>query len=671
MLICPECQHDNSEENKFCQKCGASLTHRNCQECGKKVPYGKRNCPNCNALSVDIYSCIINQPLQESLIIPKFEQNQGQTNLAKDESFLDAKLRYCLVKREETEAPLQPFLTLADRQFYMVSVMDLKPLQKSALDTNLEEIEKIDRQSLVSAGIPAIAFPYLTLAEFAPTIPDLYDAWINQDWQQEFVVISQQEVKQSLVEIFKDTENTLAQMMDYFDEMTKLWKSLGRVRCCHTLLEENNLGIGEDKSLVINRIYPDNSEKPPELKDLVQFWFDLLTKASRKETDLMVKLLDLINMGAIENVKQLASQMQNLAKELQAQYLLQQEEEKKEDLILIPPEEELNELSEQFDFDENDEEIQDDEDEQEEEDDEDESTVVSGELGNADEQPTLVLPMRLLSISSAGCTDIGRKRSHNEDCFAIESKIDKQETPQGTICNGRGLYIVCDGMGGHAAGEVASRMAVTNLHNYFAKHWQDELPDINVIKEGILQANQAIYDANMKKGNTGSQRMGTTLVMTLIQNNKVAIAHVGDSRIYRVTRKWGLEQLTTDHSVAQMDIRNGVSPDIAYARIDAFQLTQALGPRDNNFVHPDITVMDIKEDALFLLCSDGLCDNKLVEENWQSHLSHLISSKSNLEEGVSQLIDLANQFNGHDNITGILIRVKVQPNLDAQKSLFW
>jgi protein phosphatase len=278
--------------------------------------------------------------------------------------------------------------------------------------------------------------------------------------------------------------------------------------------------------------------------------------------------------------------------------------------------------------------------------------------------------MRLLSVADVGLSDIGRKRGHNEDCFAIETSIQKKESTQASYFNAKGLFIVCDGMGGHASGEIASAMAVKNIYRYFQQHWTDEIPDAEIIKEGILQANDAIYTANIQKGQTGSGRMGTTLAMTFLQNTKIAIAHVGDSRIYKVTRKWGLEQLTIDHSVAQSEIKHGVESDIAHARPDAYQLTQALGPRDNNFVHPDINYFDIKEDTLILICSDGLCDNDLLENHWESALLPLISSKANLETGITQIIDLGNQINGHDNITCILIRIKVQPNLEHQNPIF-
>jgi protein phosphatase len=149
--------------------------------------------------------------------------------------------------------------------------------------------------------------------------------------------------------------------------------------------------------------------------------------------------------------------------------------------------------------------------------------------------------------------------------------------------------------------------------------------------------------------------------MLLMQNTKLAVAHLGDSRLYRLTPKGGLEQMTVDHEVGQREIAKGLSPSVAYARPDAYQLTQALGPRDADFVHPDINFFEIHEDCLLLLVSDGLSDHDLLETNWQTHLTPLLSSSTNLESGLSDLVDLANEYNGHDNITAILIRVKVSP----------
>ena len=160
--------------------------------------------------------------------------------------------------------------------------------------------------------------------------------------------------------------------------------------------------------------------------------------------------------------------------------------------------------------------------------------------------------------------------------------------------------------------------------------------------------------------------MGTTLVMLLLHNTQVWVAHVGDSRLYRVSRRRDLEQITLDHEVGQRDILRGVDPEIAYARPDAYQLTQALGPRDEQFIRPQIQAFEIDEDSVLLLCSDGLTDNNFLEQHYQSHLKPMLSTETNLDQATQALINLANKHNGHDNITVVTLRLRVQ----SQLSLF-
>ncbi|MBD2443641.1 serine/threonine phosphatase [Dolichospermum sp. FACHB-1091] len=286
-----------------------------------------------------------------------------------------------------------------------------------------------------------------------------------------------------------------------------------------------------------------------------------------------------------------------------------------------------------------------------------EDRIVSDEITNIPSSPPLI------SWEYAAYTDTGRQRNHNEDYFAIDSKVHKQELPEGAILTKTGLYILCDGMGGHAGGEVASKLAVNTIRKYFQETWTSaELPNQESIKEAVYLANQAIYDLNQQQARSGMGRMGTTLVMLLLQDQQAAIAHVGDSRIYCLTHREGLVQLTIDHEVGQREISRGVEPTIAYGRADAYQLTQALGPRDQDYLHPDVSVFDIHEDMLLLLVSDGLSDNECLETHWQTHLQPLLSYDSDLEMGIQDLIELGNEYNGHDNITAILLRVKVYPS---------
>ena len=277
---------------------------------------------------------------------------------------------------------------------------------------------------------------------------------------------------------------------------------------------------------------------------------------------------------------------------------------------------------------------------------------------------TATFSMEIADLEQAMVTDNGKQRDHNEDYYGVDTSLAHRENPDRRSVDIKGLHIVCDGMGGHSAGEVASMMAVETLINYFEQHWHDQIPDESKISEGILLANQTIYNTNMENNRSGSGMMGTTLVMSLLQNTSCAIAHIGDSRIYLITQARGLEQLTQDHEVGQREINRGVEPEIAYGRPDSYQLTQALGPRDSKFIRPEIEFLELDEDCLILLCSDGLSDNEFLEKHWQSFLQPLMNNNTNLQSGLYDLIDMANQHNGHDNITGELLRIKLQPNFE-------
>ena len=579
-----------------------------------------------------MYKCIISCPLNQKPHIP-----------------FSSSHRYNLSNSSSNDL-LSPYAVSGDRHFFELTVIDTKPGQPSTLDNNLDQVHDFDQESLMAVGIPDLAFTYLALAEYYPTVPELLDAWIDEQ-KQEIVIITPEKDDSSLKDYLIKNKLTTSEVIALLQTIAKLWKSFSKIKCCTTLLHLDNIKVSGDGNLSVDKIYVDT--EPVELKQLVTTWTNLLGGEIKSDCQSLISnLMTKIESGDIDNVKQLREALTNNAQDVEElQSIIEQQEEELE-LDLFSEEDELKTLSEEFDFDENIESS--------------ESTHINQDI---DDQPTVVLPMKLLNIKEAGLTDIGKRRGHNEDCFAIETQIHKQETNKGTNLNAKGLFIVCDGMGGHASGEVASSLAVEYLRKYFKKNWQDKLPDAKTIKEGILLANEVLHSQNSQQGQIGSGRMGTTLVMGLLDNNKFAIAHVGDSRAYKITRKSGLELLTTDHCVAQTEIRQGVAPEIAFARADAFQLTQALGPRENAFVHPEINFMDIKEDTLFLMCSDGLYDNDLLENNYKKLLLPLISSGSDLDEGIAEIIDFANEVNGHDNITCVLVRIKVQPNLDNQITL--
>ena len=672
MLICPHCQFENPDTNKFCQSCGTSLEHKICHTCGVSIPLQAEKCTHCGASVQAVFWGIIfqeqAQKREKSSAKKKpsvsSAQKTRQANIVEtlDDTieYLDPNQRYHLDSSEGK--PLEPLETVSSSnelfELFQGKVIDCQPLQKAYLATIraeqtelFRELEQDLNNSYLNVaqywnliGIPTHALPYLIMQKFTPVIPEIYDAW--QYKEQGIVLLSDRSSWDLLTDIWSRKDLPLIQILWSWDEMLKLWDSLARINCTKSLLVKNNLRVDEDESFCLQQLYLDSGEVKPTLRDLAQKWQLWLEESGitnqKKLNDLLNRIID----GKIQTVEELSDRLHQIDPELNNLDLYQNTNDSEElDLSSVGLEEDESEEFEDFAFfaDDDQENFPDDR--------------------EPEDRPTIILPMELASMVDAGCTDIGLQRDHNEDFFGIQSRIVKQENGLEKTVNARGLYVVCDGMGGHAAGEVASSMAVATLQKYFQTRWQEAIPSEETIREGVLLANQTIYQANLDDSRSGSGRMGTTLVMALLQDIKLAIAHVGDSRIYQVTRQRGLEQLTLDHEVGQREIKRGVEPEIAYGRPDAYQLTQALGPRDSSYVRPEIQTFDIKEDSLILLCSDGLCDNNLLESHWQTYLSPLISSSANLDEGLFKLIDFANQYNGHDNITAILIRIKLKPTL--------
>lgn len=651
MLICPQCQFENPDTNNYCQNCGTSLTDQTCPQCGARVSIQAEQCDRCGAFTGTLLWAIVTKepptekerepvsPLQgaKSLTISDLSDSslsQERSELSQTETtarYLDRDQRYRIDFNNSQEKLVESSL---GEPLVKVRVIDCQPLQKTYLrtcrDQQTEFFAQLERdlhtsfptdpQSWQQSGIPAHALPYLMLQNYTPVVPEIYDTW--QQNGRGVVILPDRSQWQLLVEFWTKPEVSLLPILWSLDQMAMLWTPLCQINCGKSLLVKTNLRVDEDQSLYLQQLY--TTDVQPSLSDLARTWQLWLSESGQEVSQALDRLLEQIIEGTVETVEELRSHLQQIAANVK------DESDRSANMDLdffVADDEELMDESE------------------------------------SEEQPTLLIPMQLASIADAGCTDVGSQRDHNEDFFCIHTNLNKQENPLRQTFGVRGLYIVCDGMGGHAAGEIASAMAVETLEHYFQAHWQGELPDEATIKNGILYTNQTLYQNNLNQARSGSGRMGTTLVMALVQDKRVAIAHVGDSRIYQITRQRGLEQLTSDHEVGQREINRGVEPEIAYARSDAYQLTQALGPRDNNYVRPEIKYLDIKEDTLLLLCSDGLCDRNLVENYWQTYLATLISSSADLEEGLFQLIDLANDYNGHDNITGILVRIKLRPTL--------
>jgi len=250
------------------------------------------------------------------------------------------------------------------------------------------------------------------------------------------------------------------------------------------------------------------------------------------------------------------------------------------------------------------------------------------------------------ALHAASLTDPGRVRDHNEDCIESRPEI--------------GLYVLADGMGGYNAGEVASGMATSLISEGLVEAWnprdverlgRDDAKALaeRLIREQIERANSAVFTTS--QNNPECAGMGTTLVMSLFYDNFIAVAHIGDSRLYRV-RGEAMEQVTRDHSLLQEQLDSGlITPEEAKLSQNKNLVTRALGIDPT--VEPEIHVHEAQPDDLYLLCSDGLSD--MVEDE-EIRLT-LLTLKSNPSLTVQQLVQAANDNGGRDNISAMLIRV--------------
>jgi protein phosphatase len=250
---------------------------------------------------------------------------------------------------------------------------------------------------------------------------------------------------------------------------------------------------------------------------------------------------------------------------------------------------------------------------------------------------------RALQIVSR--TDAGMVRSHNEDAVYTNPAC--------------GLAILADGMGGHAAGEVASGMATALLGAELEKdlrktppHQQDEAGRLHAhtaLRTEIARANTAIYRA--ARSQSGYAGMGTTLVMALFYDNAVTVAHIGDSRLYRL-RGQEFRPITRDHSLLQEQIDSGmITPEQARYSRNRNLVTRALGVEP--VVQPEMRDCDTRPGDIYLLCSDGL--NDMVED--EEIALTLQAFPADLESAAGRLIDAANGAGGRDNVSVILVRI--------------
>jgi PPM family protein phosphatase len=257
---------------------------------------------------------------------------------------------------------------------------------------------------------------------------------------------------------------------------------------------------------------------------------------------------------------------------------------------------------------------------------------------------TIVYPQ--LAIEAAAQSDVGRRRSRNEDSFAALPCL--------------GLFMVADGLGGNAAGEVASRMAIEVVKSCFdvdedleetwpygtgSAHDRDEVR----LVLSVRRANRAIYEASRKRAEV--RGMATTFAGVLLGRGMAYIAHVGDSRVYRM-RDGKLERLTRDHSLLEemLDGDDGVREAVEALSERASVVTRALGC--DKSVEIESRVEATKPGDVFLVCSDGL---------WgpvpEARIEGVLGRHRDLSLAASLLVDIANEHGGPDNVTCVLARL--------------
>jgi len=251
-----------------------------------------------------------------------------------------------------------------------------------------------------------------------------------------------------------------------------------------------------------------------------------------------------------------------------------------------------------------------------------------------------------MKIRYAAKTDVGMKRTHNEDYFSL---IEDEQ-----------LFLVADGMGGHASGEVASKMAAETISEFYQRTREDEevtwpykmdrsLSYVeNRLVCAIKLANLRIFETSCR--DIRYKGMGTTIVSTLVVGDKVYVGHVGDSRVYRI-REGGITQLTRDHSLLE-DYKEA-KPDMTEEEERNFPhknvITRALGMRET--VQVDIRAHQIKSGDVYLLCSDGL--SGMVPDD---QINQITGNAKSLERAVAELVDAANRNGGTDNVTTLMLQ---------------
>ena len=249
-----------------------------------------------------------------------------------------------------------------------------------------------------------------------------------------------------------------------------------------------------------------------------------------------------------------------------------------------------------------------------------------------------------MEVKAYGLSHVGRQRQHNEDSYLVESDAR--------------LFMVADGMGGHAAGEIASRIAVDSISEFILHTKEDDgtwphaydehyKRSTNRLMAAVRLANTRVLEAMRKDARL--RGMGTTIVACLADDDTMSFAHVGDSRAYLI-RNGQLSRITNDHSWVFEQVQAGMLTEAEAEKHPLRNvITRALGGALS--VSPDASEIEVRPGDLYLLCSDGLTG--MVPE---PEILRVVTTNQDLEKACQELIDTANERGGLDNITAILVR---------------
>jgi protein phosphatase len=250
-----------------------------------------------------------------------------------------------------------------------------------------------------------------------------------------------------------------------------------------------------------------------------------------------------------------------------------------------------------------------------------------------------------MELKAFGLTHVGRQRQHNEDAFLVEGDAK--------------LFLVADGMGGHAAGEIASRIAVDSISEFILHTKEDDgtwphaydehfKRSTNRLMAALRMANTRVLEAMRKDARL--RGMGTTVVACMAENDTMSVAHVGDSRAYLI-REGQLSRITNDHSWVFEQVQAGMLTEAEAEKHPLRNvITRALGGALQ--VTPDASEIEARSGDVFLLCSDGLTG--MVPEIEIQRI--VTATDGDLEKACQELIDAANERGGLDNVTAVLVR---------------